>query len=56
MGVVKAYLQLKAVTQVVEGLKGIESGGYLPLLVITAQPDHKLRAGPMPMAQNNIFR
>ena len=30
--------------QVMEGLKGIESGGYLPILVITAQPDHKLRA------------
>jgi PAS domain S-box-containing protein len=30
--------------QVMEELKGIESGGYLPILVITAQPDHKLRA------------
>jgi len=30
--------------QVMEGLKGIETGGYLPILVITAQPDHKLRA------------
>ncbi|MDI1247265.1 MAG: response regulator [Lacunisphaera sp.] len=30
--------------QVMEGLKEIESGGYLPVLVITAQPDHKLRA------------
>ncbi len=30
--------------QVMEGLKGIEAGGYLPILVITAQPDHKLRA------------
>src|ERR1700678_830942 len=30
--------------QVMEGLKAIESGGYLPVLVITAQPDHKLRA------------
>jgi len=27
-----------------EGLKKIEPGGYLPVLVITAQPDHKLRA------------
>ena len=30
--------------QVMEGLKQIEKGGYLPVLVITAQPDHKLRA------------
>jgi serine phosphatase RsbU (regulator of sigma subunit) len=30
--------------QVMEALKEIESGGYLPVLVITAQPDHKLRA------------
>jgi adenylate cyclase len=30
--------------QVIEGLKDIEMDGYLPLLVITAQPDHKLRA------------
>jgi serine phosphatase RsbU (regulator of sigma subunit) len=30
--------------QVMEGLKEIESNGYLPVLVITAQPDHKLRA------------
>src|SRR6476659_9124363 len=27
-----------------EGLKEIEQDGYLPVLVITAQPDHKLRA------------
>jgi adenylate cyclase len=27
-----------------EGLKEIETGGYLPVLAITAQPDHKLRA------------
>jgi len=27
-----------------EGLKEIEEDGYLPVLVITAQPDHKLRA------------
>ena len=30
--------------EVMEGLKAIEAGGYLPVLVITAQPDHKLRA------------
>jgi PAS domain S-box-containing protein len=30
--------------QVLEGLKTIETDGYLPVLVITAQPDHKLRA------------
>jgi magnesium transporter len=30
--------------QVIEGLKEIESDGYLPVLVITAQPGHKLRA------------
>jgi len=30
--------------QVMEGLKKIEPGGYLPVLVITAQPGHKLRA------------
>ena len=30
--------------QVMENLKEIETGGYLPVLVITAQPDHKLRA------------
>jgi len=30
--------------QVMEGLKQIETDGYLPILVITAQPDHKLRA------------
>jgi adenylate cyclase len=30
--------------QVMEGLKHIEKEGYLPVLVITAQPDHKLRA------------
>ncbi len=30
--------------QVMEALKEIEPGGYLPVLVITAQPDHKLRA------------
>lgn len=30
--------------QVMEALKEIETDGYLPVLVITAQPDHKLRA------------
>jgi sigma-B regulation protein RsbU (phosphoserine phosphatase) len=30
--------------QVMEGLKKIEQDGYLPVLVITAQPLHKLRA------------
>ena len=30
--------------QVLEGVKAIETDGYLPVLVITAQPDHMLRA------------
>src|SRR5580698_9922063 len=30
--------------QVMEGLKEIEEGGYLPVIVITAQPAHKLKA------------
>jgi PAS domain S-box-containing protein len=30
--------------QVMEGLKETEAGGYVPILVITAQPGHKLRA------------
>jgi len=30
--------------QVMEALKEIESDGYLPILVLTAHPDHKLRA------------
>ena len=30
--------------QVMEGLKKIETGSYLPVLAITAQPAHKLRA------------
>ncbi|MET3132336.1 CheY-like chemotaxis protein [Oxalobacteraceae bacterium GrIS 1.11] len=30
--------------QVMEGLRDIEPDGYLPVLVITAQPGHKLRA------------
>jgi putative two-component system response regulator len=30
--------------QVMQGLREIEPEGYLPVLVITAQPDHKMRA------------
>ncbi len=30
--------------EVLQGLQEIEGNGYLPVLVITAQPDHKLRA------------
>jgi len=30
--------------QVMEGLKEIETDGYIPVLAITAEPDHKLRA------------
>src|SRR5712672_597437 len=30
--------------QVIDGLKAIETDGYVPVLVITAQPGHKLRA------------
>ena len=30
--------------EVMEGLAQIEGDGYMPVLVITAQPDHKLRA------------
>jgi adenylate cyclase len=30
--------------QVMDGLKEIETGSYLPVLVITAEPSHKLRA------------
>src|ERR1700678_819324 len=30
--------------KVMEGLKEIDTGGYLPVLVITAQPDLKMRA------------
>ncbi len=30
--------------QVMEGLKEMETDGYVPILVITAQPNHKLRA------------
>lgn len=39
-------LQMPGMTgfQVMDGLKEIEQGGYLPVLVITAQPDEKLHA------------
>ncbi|TMB24952.1 MAG: response regulator, partial [Deltaproteobacteria bacterium] len=30
--------------EVMKALAGIENDGYLPVLVVTAQPDHKLRA------------
>jgi two-component system cell cycle response regulator len=30
--------------QVMEDLKDIETGGYVPVLAVTAHPDHKLRA------------
>ena len=30
--------------QVMEGLKAVETGGYLPVLVLTSQPAHRLRA------------
>src|SRR6059058_2247085 len=30
--------------EVMEGLKQIEADGYVPVMVVTAQPDHKLRA------------
>jgi signal transduction histidine kinase len=30
--------------QVMEGLKSIETDGYIPVLVVTVQPEHKLRA------------
>src|SRR5205085_4170718 len=30
--------------EVMKALAGIENDGYLPVLVLTAQPDHKLRA------------
>jgi serine phosphatase RsbU (regulator of sigma subunit) len=45
-GLILLDLQMPAMDgfQVMEGLKEIETDGYLPVLVITAQPDHKLRA------------
>jgi adenylate cyclase len=30
--------------QVMEALKGVEEDGYLPILVVTAQPNHKIQA------------
>ncbi len=45
-GVILLDLQMPGLDgfQVMEGLKEIEGDGYLPVLVITAQPAHKLRA------------
>src|SRR5580693_5451047 len=45
-GVILLDLQMPTMDgfEVMEGLKEIEADGYLPVLVITAQPDHKLRA------------
>ena len=45
-GLILLDLQMPGVDgfQVMEGLKEIEEDGYLPVLVITARPDHKLRA------------
>jgi len=37
-------LSMKHQFQVIEGLEEIEPGGYLPVIVITAHPGHKLRA------------
>ena len=51
--------------QVIENLKEIETDSYLPVLVLTAQPAHKLRALqataisrllPRPERKNNRFR
>jgi len=43
---VKPVIQMPGMDgfQVMEGLQKIEPRGHLPVLVITAQPDHKLRA------------
>ena len=45
-GLILLDLQMPGMSgfQVMEGLKKIEADGYLPVLVITAQPDQKLRA------------
>jgi serine phosphatase RsbU (regulator of sigma subunit) len=45
-GLILLDLQMPGIDgfQVMEGLKKIEADGYLPVLVITAQPGHKLRA------------
>ena len=37
-------LPMKHQFQKIEGLEEIEPGGYLPVIVITAHPDHKLHA------------
>ncbi len=37
-------LSMKRQFQMIEGLEEIEPGGYLPVIVITAQPEHKLRS------------
>jgi len=45
-GLILLDLQMPGMSgfEVMEGLQEIEADGYLPVLVITAQPDHKLRA------------
>ncbi|MDZ4798192.1 MAG: SpoIIE family protein phosphatase [Bryobacteraceae bacterium] len=45
-GLILLDLQMPGINgfEVMEGLRQIEQNGYLPVLVITAQPDHKLRA------------
>jgi CheY-like chemotaxis protein len=45
-GLILLDLQMPVIDgfQVMEGLKEIEADGYLPVLVMTAQPDQKLRA------------
>ena len=40
--------------QVMESLKEVETDGYLPVLVITAQPDHKLRA--LRLVRKQLYR
>ncbi len=45
-GVILLDLQMPVMDgfEVMEALKELEAGAYLPVIVITAQPDHKLRA------------
>jgi serine phosphatase RsbU (regulator of sigma subunit) len=45
-GLILLDLQMPGIDgfEVMEGLKAIEADGYLPVLVLTAQPGHKLRA------------